>query len=298
MDIPAQWKRQQKGIERGGDATFYFGHDEDFTKVDVSVADDGKDGEFESSVLAREAWLRKKENFSTDGPMLLSREDIRPGVVLLSSYASVDSTDAIRLEVHALLDASRVVLGETAYSVDARAGIQARLVSMLSSIRGSGKNDAADSPKGFCIGGAIFDPGSDYEESGITYAGRLGGVPVRLQVDVNTFEQASDEPGLIERGEKNLEGFGVRPKKLRSGSRQLAGDAGEEWLGAFVEDGQRLHGFYAETNVRKPTPEKPKLLLSLLAGDEDSNSTIGGADDDSAIALWDQILTSIRKRPE
>src|SRR5690606_31100180 len=174
----------------------------------------------------------------------------------------------------------------------------ARLVSMLSSIRGSGENEVTDDPKGFCVGGAIFDPGSDYEEAGITYAGRLDGVPVKLQVDINTFEQASDEPGLIERGEKNLEGFGVRPKKMRSGSQQLAGDPGEEWLGAFVEDGRRLHGFYAETSVRKPTREAPKLLLSFLTGDEDRGPAAGGVDDDSAIALWDKILASLRKQHE
>lgn len=298
MDIPAQWRRQQRGIESGGDATFYFGHDEDFTKVDVSVADGRKGSEFESAVLARESWLREKKNFSTDGPMLLSREDIGPGAVLLSSYASVDSTDAVRLEVHALLDESHVALGETAYSVQTRAGVQARLASMLSSIRSRGENDPSDGTSGFCIGGVILDPGSDYEESGIAYAGRLEGVPVKLLIDINTFDQASDEPGLIERGEKNLEGFGIRPKKLRSGSRQLSGDAGEEWLGTFVEDGQHLHGFYAETSIRKPTREKPKLLLSFLTGDEDSSATAGGIDDDSAVALWDKILGSIRKRSE
>lgn len=294
LDIPARFKRQQKSIDSGGDATFYFGHDEDFTKVDATVIDVKGPDAFKSSVLAREAELRQRQNFSTDGSMLVSRESVSPDVELISFYASADSTDAIRLEVHALLENTHVVLGETAYSADARTGIQSRLISVLSSLRNS--DDSVGGGRGFCVGNIVFDLGNDYEEAEVSYVGSLDGIPVKLQLDINTFEQAQDEPALIERGEANLQGLGIRPERLKAGSRTLAGDAGDEWLGAFVDKGQRLHSFYVETRTRKPSHESPKVLLSLSTGDEEAASHQAGMDDGLAIALWDRILGSIRKR--
>ena len=290
IDIPAQLRRLQKPVVSGGDATFYFGHDENFTKVDATVINiDGEDA-FEAAVLAREAELKQMQNFATDGSMFVSRQGISPAVELISSYASADSTEAIRLEVHALTGNAHVVLAETSYSSDTQAGIQSKLVSRLSAVRGSNPSSTA-----FCIGDAAFDLGSDYEEAEITYAGSLEGVPVKLQFDINTFEQAPDQPALVERGEANLEGLGIRPEKLRAGPRPLAGDAGDEWLGAFTANGQRMHGFYAETRTRNPSRNSPKILVSLSTGDEEAAPGTPEMRDKVAIALWDRILASLTK---
>ena len=124
-------------------------------------------------------------------------------------------------------------------------------------LRGESLRPDANGP-GFCVGNAVFALGNDYEEAEITYAGSLEGVPVKLQVDINTFEQAPDQPALVERGEANLEGLGIRPEKLRTGSRTLAGDAGDEWLGAFTPNDKRLHAFYAETRTRSPNRNSPR----------------------------------------
>ncbi|PJJ98623.1 hypothetical protein CO641_08455 [Lysobacteraceae bacterium NML91-0213] len=292
IDIPAQLRRLQKPVDSGGDATFYFGHDENFTKVDATVIDIdiGGDDAFEPAVLAREAELRQSQNFATDRSMFVSRQEIGPAVELISSYASADSTEAIRLELHALTGNAHVVLAETSYSTDTLAGIQSKLISRLSAIRGSDQTGTA-----FCIGDAAFDLGGDYEEAGITYAGSLEGVPVKLQFDINTFEQAQDQPGLVERGEANLEGLGIRPEKLRAGPRPLAGDVGNEWLGAFTVNGQRMHGFYAETRTRNPNRNSPKILVSLSTGDEEAATGTPEMQDAVAIALWDRILASLRK---
>lgn len=290
IDIPAQLRRLQKPMDSGGDATFYFGHDENFTKIDATVINiDGEDA-FEAAVLAREAELKQMQNFATDGSMFVSRQGISPAVELISSYASADSTEAIRLELHALTANAHVVLAETSYSTDTQAGIQSKLVSRLSAVRVSDQSGTA-----FCIGDAAFDLGSDYEEAEITYAGSLEGVPVKLQFDINTFEQARDQPALVERGEANLEGLGIRPEKLRAGPRPLAGDAGDEWLGAFTANGQRMHGFYAETRTRTPNRNSPKILVSLSTGDEEAASGTTEMRDEVAIELWDRILASLRK---
>ncbi|MDR7192630.1 T6SS immunity protein Tli4 family protein [Luteimonas terrae] len=293
LKVPVGLRRQQNSLDSTGDATFYFGHDEDFNKIDVIVQDVESTEDFESSVSRREIQLKQKINFSNDGPMLLARVSTAPGVEVIQSYASPDSLDAVRMEVHTLVGGSHVVLGETSYSPDTRESIQSRLLSMLSSTRSLGED--ADAAPGFCVGSVVFDFGNDYEEAGIAYSGRIGNVAVTLQVDINTFHQDADEPALIRRGEANLEGIGVRPEKLRAGGRALAGDAGEEWLGAFVNHGLRLHGFYAETATRKPTLESPKVLVSLSTGSEDDEVS-ATMDDASAIALWEEVLGSLKKR--
>lgn len=292
IDIPAQLRRQKRSVDGGGDATFYFGHDENFTKVDATIVGTGGKELFESALLEREAQLREKENFSTSGPMFVAREQVSSGAELISSYASVDLTDALRLEVHTLVQDDHVVLAQTAYAADKAPAIQSGLLAMLPSVRAL----ATEAP-GFCVGGAVFDLGQDYEEAEISYAGSLDGVPVRLQFDLNTFQRAADEPSLVERGEANLAGLGIRPSKLRAGSRTLAGDAAEEWLGAFSTDGRRLHGFYAETSTRTPSRATPNLLVSFYTGDEEATAP-AEMNDEVAVALWERMLASLRKRPK
>ena len=292
IDLPVRLERQQKSVDSGGDATFYFGHDADFTKTDATVMEVGGDGVFESALLARELELKQKQNFSTDGSMFVSRQDLAPGVELISSYASPDSTGAFRLELHALVERSHVVLAETAYSTAARAAVQDRLVAMLPLLRG---NSGGAAP-GFCVGGVVFDLPADYLEADFAYAGVIDRVPVKLNVDMDNFALPDDAPGLRERGEANLAGLGVSAEKLRTGSRALAGEAGDEWMGVFPDNGRRLHGFYAETRTAEPTQETPKVLVSFFTGDDESPPGAAAMDDRQAVALWDRILASMRKR--
>lgn len=72
--------------------------------------------------------------------------------------------------------------------------------------------------------------------------------------------------------------------------------SGEEWLGTFVEDGPRLHGFFAENNVQRPVPTSPHILVSLTTGRQEDAGGGPQLDDTTAIALWDRIVTSIRRR--
>ncbi|WP_058835718.1 T6SS immunity protein Tli4 family protein [Luteimonas abyssi] len=288
LDVPVGWTRQQKSLDAGGDATFYFGRDENFVKIDAVVVDDRERSAFEAGVLQREGELKAREHFAHDGSMFVSRETVGDGMALIQSYASVDTTDAIRMEVHGALPTSSVVLSQTAYAPDARDAVRARLLAALASVR---EIDPGTAPASvFCIGRVAFDLASDYEEAEIGYAGRTLDASAALRMDINTFAEAAEEPSLLVRGEANLEGLGVRPQRLRAGARPLAGDDGEEWLGAFVEDGTRIQAFYAETTTKTPTSVHPKLLVSLSVGES------GAMDDGTAVALWDQILPTLRKR--
>lgn len=294
MDIPAGLKQQQKAIGGGGDATFYFGHDDNFTKTDVTVIESLGGRDFESAIQLRESELNSMPNFSTDGPMLISRESVVPGAELLTYYASADSTEAVRLEMHFLVAKSHVVLAETAYSVGSKDAIQAGLISMLSKAQAANTSEATVNG-GFCVRDVVFNFHNDYEEAEFRFGGNIAGTKVNIQVDLNTFKQAPDEPPLVERGEANLAGFGIRPEKLRAGPRQIASEPGDEWLGAFVEGGHRLHGFYAETRARNPTLQSPKVHLSLLSGEDGKSASQPSIEDVIAVSLWDRMLASIRR---
>ncbi len=288
MDLPSGWTRQPKEIDSGGDATFYFGRDENFVKIEAVVLDMKHPDDFDAAVLRREAQLRDREHFATGGSMLVSREKVGDGIELLQSYASVDIDDAIRMEVHGAMRTSHVVLAQTSFDAQTRDVVRARLLSALAEVRETETAPAPDA--GFCVGNVAFGFASDYEEAGIAYSGRTHGASAGLMLDINTFAEAAEEPSLIARGEANLAGLGVSPQKLRAGARRLAGDDGEEWLGAFVEDGTRIQAFYAETTTKTPTSVHPKLLVSLSVGES------GAMDDGTAVALWDQILPTLRKR--
>lgn len=287
VDVPAGWTRQSREIESGGDVTFYFGRDEHFVKVDAVVLDMKDRGGFDAAILQRAEHLRDREHFASGGSMLVSREKIGEGIELLQSYASVDTTDAVRMEVHGALQTSRVVLSQTSYELQTRDAVRARLLAALSEVRETATDPA---PGRFCVGNVAFGFASDYQEAEVTYAGRVRDASASLRMDMNTFAEAADEPSLIARGEANLAGLGVRPEKLRDGPRRLGGDDGEEWLGAFVEDGRRIQAFYAETTTKAPTSAHPKLLVNISIGES------GALDDGAAIALWDQVLSTLRKR--
>lgn len=293
MNIPSIMVRQRKPAD-GGDVTFYFGHDIDFTKVDAAVIGEGDLEEFDSVVTERIQGLKSMENFSSEGDMLFSVEKIGPEATMVTYYGNRLTQTVLRMEMHALVSGRHVVLSETSYSEDTRVAVKTRLQQLLSSVHpGSGGQLRGE---GFCLDGIVFDFDNDYEESDIYYEGVIEGVPVEFDLYIDTFKKASDEPALIERGDSNLRDLGAKPVKIRSGKTVLAGQPGEEWLGYFLHEGRRLHSFHAETASRHPTKASPRVQLNFFSGNEDLESGAQSLDDRFSIELWEGVLGSIKKR--
>ncbi|WP_407351272.1 T6SS immunity protein Tli4 family protein [Luteimonas sp. R10] len=299
VDLPQNFRRTHVVAGGTGDATFYYGHDADFRAVNVTViAQPVTSEQFDAAVTGRADELASGINYETNASMLLGREAWSPTQVRLSSYASVDIADAQVHELHVLVGDAHVAINTTAFEPTQIPDAERRLRNILA---GVSKVDAPEhAGPGVCLGPVVVDAGSDYEELQLSYrvADRAHS-DLRFQVSLNTFRQPDDEPSLIARGESNLAGLGVRPKALQKGKRQLAGLEGEQWLGRFEEDGRRQHGFYAETGIRSPSPQHPKLMLELFTGGEDHNghAAESSLDDEQAIALWDRIVASLRVRP-
>lgn len=296
MSIPSIMERQRKPVDGGGDVTFYFGHDIDFTKVDAAVIGESDFEEFDSVVAERIQELKSEENFSSGGDMLFSVEKINPEATMVVYYDNHLTETVLRMEMHALVSGRHVVLSETSYSEDTRVSVKTRLQQLLSSVHP--ENGGQLRGEGFCLDEIVFDFDNDYEESDIYYGGVIEGVSVEFELYIDTFKKASDEPALIERGESNLRGLGAEPVKIRSGKTVLAGQPGEEWLGYFLHEGRRLHSFYAETASGHPTKASPRVQLSFFSGYEDAISVTPSLDDDFSISLWEEVLNSMKKNTD
>lgn len=298
IELPASFRRVHLAAGGAGDATFYFGHGADFRTVDVTVlAHPVSPESFKSAVAQRAGELAAGINYETNGTMLLGNQTLEPGQVELIYHASAEIADAQVHELHLLVDDAYVAINTTAFDAAQVQTAQRRLRDMVGRIRGAA--DPASAGRGVCLGPVSVDAGSDYEEMQLGFrAVDHAYADIRLQISINTFLQADDEPSLIARGESNLAGLGVSWKTLRKGRRPLAGMDGEQWLGRFEEAGKHQHGFYAETNTRTPSARHPKLMLELLTGGEnDYGGPMGSSlDDEQAAALWDLLLDSLRVR--
>lgn len=294
MNIPSIMTRQRKPIDGGGDVTFYFGHDIDFTEVDATVIGESDLEEFDSVVAERIRGLESMENFSSGGSMLFSVEKINHEAIMVVYYKHFESQTVLDMEMHALVSDRHIVLSETSYSEDTRVSVKTRLQQLLSSIHLG--NDRQLQEKGFCLDGIFFNFNNDYEQADISYGGVIEGVPVEFDLYIDTFKKASGEPALIERGESNLRALGAEPVKIRSGETVLAGQPGEEWLGYFLHEGRHLHSFYAETASRHPTKASPRMQLNFFSGNEDLSSGDSSLDDDFLVELWEDVLSSMKRR--
>ncbi|NZA28496.1 hypothetical protein H0E84_19155 [Luteimonas sp. SJ-92] len=299
VDLPESFRPSHSMGGGAGEAIFYFGRDADFHTMTVtSFAQRVTSVQFDAVVAARSEELARGTNYESNTSMLSSQEAWSPTETLLSHYASVDVADAQVRELHVLVEDAHVAITTTAYDAAQLQDAEARLRDMLERVRRVG--DPASAGRGLCLGAVVVDADSDYEELqlGFRAEGRAHS-DVRFQISLDTFRPPDDEPTLIARGEANLAGLGVKPKTLKKGECQLAGMEGEQWLGRFEEEGRPQHGFYAETNVRSPSPRQPKLMVEMFTGGEDASggpaaSSLG---DEEAIALWETIVASLRERP-
>lgn len=299
LDLPESFKRIYLPAGSTGDATFYFGHGADFRTVNVTVVAHPVTPErFESAIAERAGALAGGVNYETNGSMLLDQEAWSSLQVRLVYHASTEVADAQVHELHMLVKDTHVVIGTTAFEAAQIAAAESRLHTILDKI--NSVTDPGDAGPGVCLGPVVVDAGSDYEELQLGFrAADRAHSDLLLQVSLNTFLQPDGEPSLIARGESNLAGLGVKRKVLKKGKLQLAGMDGEQWLGRFDDGDSAQHGFYAETDIRRPSSLHPKLMLEMFTGGEsDSGEPVASSlSDEQAILLWERIVGSFRVRP-
>jgi len=116
------------------------------------------------------------------------------------------------------------------------------------------------------------------------------------------FARRTVKPGLRERA-GGATGFlaGVLAGKstLRSRARSVGPIEGDEILMAATQNGRRSYGFKWEAPGKASSLAEPYLIVELTDGIQDPEAAgpTSFKDDDEALALWDEIIDSIRLRP-
>lgn len=124
----------------------------------------------------------------------------------------------------------------------------------------------------------------------------------RVNFTMYGFAQRVVEPGLRERA-GGATGFLASvlsgQSTLRNRARPVGPIAADEILMAATQNGRRNYGFKWEAPGKANSLAEPNLIAELLDGIQDPEA--GGPnsfkDDDEALALWDEIIDSIRLRP-
>lgn len=282
--------------EGDGDATLYFGRNADFKKVEVTVvAVDVDASQFVAAIDARAGEVSSRVHDVTDGSMLLAREtDESHDWVVIRHYTRPSVIEAQTYELHRLVNGVHVALQTIAYDDADEGAVRSRLQSVATALATTASGNPAS--RALCLGALRVSAGQDYEVARMLYRGvgpTFGGVQLELEMDTLPSQE---ELGLVERGEANLAGLGVRPRVLRKGPRVLAGEKGSEWLGVFAADGYPLHSFYAETSTEALGKGVPRLQVELHAGEakNDMDITASPLDDQQALELWDSIVGSFQ----
>ena len=300
----------------GSSATFYFGHGVEFEAVEFQVVGEGLEAEeFLRLVGARSAGIAAETNEMSAGPMLLTHEDLGDDTILLRYHRSDISDRSHVHEVHRLIDGAHVFLRADSYK-SVMAPVEARLKTLASRI-GAVPQFPGDIG-GFCIGSVAIEAGNDYEVATIRYRdAEARHRDVVVEVELGTLSRDDAEPRLVRRAEGNFMGLGFRPKALRKGAARLAGMPAEEWLGRERIEQRTEHVFAIESYPAAPGLATPTLQVTLGTGGMLPMGTVpalsphrrsaspdsGGGEpvtaslsDDEAIALWDAVISSIRRR--
>ncbi|NGZ88634.1 T6SS immunity protein Tli4 family protein [Duganella aceris] len=155
--------------------------------------------------------------------------------------------------------------------------------------------------RGFCIDhGFILDPLTvEHRESTSIFLG-VEEHP-DLAISLSTSAGISVGRTLLQRdADSNIQHeYSSRFHRLRGGARSLNGVPGEEVLARVDElNGAKVHGFMWESKEDKNDVYLPSLTLELDTGlGRPGNPVNSSLSDTEAIALWEKISSSLRRRP-
>ena len=156
---------------------------------------------------------------------------------------------------------------------------------------------------GFCINqGFISDDGEKYESLMVSF--QWADKPdITLSIMMSTNGDKVDTDTLLSRrpGALSMLGAAVsRVQNLREGQKNLREQLGEEWLlKAPNAGGHPAHLFAWEGNGKPNSSASPDIRIDFHTAERDQNGNelSSSLTDKQALALWDQILASLRPRP-
>lgn len=154
--------------------------------------------------------------------------------------------------------------------------------------------------RGFCLDRAyLLEPLTADQGEQITM---FGGIPKHPDVQFMLILAAGLKPdpqGILERSEASTSGLSlwqrIRLSKLRAAPKQIAGLPGEELVHTFVEENDaRVYSFWWEANGTEHNVLIPHFLFRMNTGKSSNGPVPSSLSEDTALGLWDRILSSIR----
>ena len=176
---------------------------------------------------------------------------------------------------------------------------------LLARLRVRGEDDIPLAP-GFCVWRGVFvEPLPEHKNEHIVFHVGLPGHP-DIGLAFSSIAGGNSDEGLLARVAATDDHSGVdellRVTKLRTGKRSINGIAGEEVLERVRElNFTTGYGFMWEAAGTPDDSPQPSLLLNMETG---INPRPGGKPvdsslhEDAAMALWDSISSSIRRRKQ
>lgn len=255
-------------------------------------------------VDAKEHELRSQDHESA-GSMFVRRTDLANDSTNIIFWSRPYSEAMMQGETYLVVDGEKdspVFLYSGGVAPTKIASAISFFDSLARNIRSRGKQEIP-SESGFCIEGGYI-AGREYMSEqfrvGITLPEHPG---MHLTFRSST---GAAESGLLERagGFLRTEVLGAVAglDTLRKGRRAIGPIAGEEYLVAASDQGQRVYAFKWEAQGRDDSLGEPNMGLELGvmerdASDDGTPPPPAFESDDQALQLWDAILQSIRLRP-
>lgn len=150
---------------------------------------------------------------------------------------------------------------------------------------------------GFCFeNGFIPDQGETGEGESAMLFFTLKSHP-DIAIQVRSVVMSKSTPSLLERSHSGLLSLLDGTRTLRKGGRVINGVVGEELLVRSPRQDGVAHKFRWETMGKPKSTLKPNLFVDLQTGYKPGGYTTSSVSDKEAIAIFDQIVQSIRLRP-
>ncbi len=269
-----------------------------FNKVKIEPLPIRNRRHFDSLVDSREEELKKTPHRKLKQPMFLERVVHRNGSVTLISWSDPRSEVMIFFDTYYLIGSKAIQ-----YSGDVSPSKRELILKLHSELAGEWRElQPGVIPEGIgFVAGDVMLGDKDFNLESWSLSASFPGKP-EVSFVMYGFAQRVVEPGLRERAGGAV-GFlaSILSGKatLRNRARPVGPIAADEILMAATQNGRRSYGFKWEAQGKVNSLAEPNLIAELTDGIQDPEAAgpTSFKDDDEALALWDEIIGSIRLRP-
>lgn len=252
---------------------------------------------FEYIVDMREAEL-KKAHHDKRGPMFIERVKHPNGSVTLISWKSPYSEALHFFDTYFFIGSKAAK-----YSGDVDPDIKQKILGFHTKLSEEWRElKPGEVPEGIgFVAGDVMLASKRFNLEDWSLSARFAGKP-EVNFVMYGFARRTVKPGLRERA-GGATGFLAAVLSGRSTLRSHAHPVGpieaDEILMAATQNGRRSYGFKWEAPGKASSLAEPYLIADLTDGIQDPAAAgpTSFQDDDEALALWDEIINSIRLRP-